>query len=142
MGYAENVERNLEGLTAVSTGICPGCDRCREEFGGFAVEEDLEREPGENAWYLPDQPGRAVYYATEEIATEKARELFDEAWATGDAFSEPSFSSGSCGICNSHLGGNREVWHGIDANGEIMHFQDACTDCVMYLANGDLPEQE
>ena len=57
---------------------------------------------------------------------------------------EASFSSRSCGICNSHLGGDRYVWHALyedEACGDdILQFDDACTDCVMFIANGDEPE--
>jgi len=67
-------------------------------------------------------------------------EEFEEQWSSGRVFSEGSFSWAGCGICGSRLGGTVEPWHGVDSNGEIMHFDDACVDCVCYLANGDLPE--
>lgn len=59
--------------------------------------------------------------------------------ACNGADEEPSFSWASCGICNSHLGGNRESWHAI-LDGKIVHWDDACVDCVLYIANGDEPE--
>ena len=139
--FTEAVERGLKGLTAVSTGICSGCDTCRTSRGVFGVEED------EDGFFVPDRPGKAVYFQDEEKAEAEARALFDEAVSSGDCFDEGSFSHGSCGICNSHLGGTRFDWHAIVPDeggsvvgGEILHFDDACTDCVMYLANGDEPE--
>ena len=147
--YTDSVESGIEGLAAVSTGTCPGCDQCREEHGLYGVEEDDE------GWFEPDRPGLVVYHQSEEDALKAARERFEDDWSSGHvtsrgwgaADSEPSFSHGSCGICGSHLGGDREVWHAIipDENGsvigrEILHSDDACIDCVVYLANGDEPE--
>jgi hypothetical protein len=57
----------------------------------------------------------------------------------GSVCAEAHFSWTSCGICGSQLGGDREAWHGIDSDGNLMHFDDACTDCVVYLANGEEP---
>jgi hypothetical protein len=106
MSFVERVEANLKGLTAVSTGPCPGCDECREHFG-FDMLADM-----------------------------------DAAIEDGSICAEPSFSSSGCGICDSALGGDLEVWHGVDSNGAILHFDDACVDCVVFLANGDVPEGE
>ena len=64
----------------------------------------------------------------------------EKAWESGRIVSEPFFSSGGCDICGAVLGGNFEVWHGIDEKGEIVHGDRACEDCVVYLANGDEPE--
>ena len=52
-------------------------------------------------------------------------------------------------MCGTTLGGDREVWHALDTNYQdtpiadrvLHHFHDVCTDCVLYLANGDEPEQ-
>lgn len=59
----------------------------------------------------------------------------------GTVWSESHFSSSPCDICGSSLGGDREVWHWLDKDGEIMHGDGVCVDCVMYLANGDEPEE-
>jgi hypothetical protein len=67
-------------------------------------------------------------------------EEFEVAWSSGEVYSEPGFSWSPCGICGSGLGGDREPWHAIN-EGEILHFDDACVDCVLYLAYGDLPEE-
>jgi hypothetical protein len=67
-------------------------------------------------------------------------EAFEEAWSHGRINSEVFFSWRECGICYSHLGGDREIWHWVDDNNKIRHEYYACTDCVLYLANGDEPE--
>lgn len=54
--------------------------------------------------------------------------------------SEGVFSWGSCDSCGSSLAGNRYPAHGILPNEEIIHL-DICQDCVMYLANGEEPEE-
>jgi hypothetical protein len=63
---------------------------------------------------------------------------------------EGHFSWSSCDICGSPLGGDRYAAHGIiaesmaDAQGEestVTHF-DVCANCVVFAANGDLPEDE
>ena len=52
---------------------------------------------------------------------------------------EPYFSWSPCDCCSSRLGGDRYAAHGIDEDGDIVHL-DVCVDCLMYLANGDEPE--
>ena len=141
--YTDSVESGLEGLAAVSTGTCPGCDECRETAEYVPVEID-------DYWVCAAEPGKCGFHVdepeSEEACEAACKRLFDEAWSSGRVDSEPSFSHGSCGICGSHLGGDREVWHAIipDENGsvigrEILHSDDACIDCVVYLANGDEP---
>ena len=64
-------------------------------------------------------------------------------------FDEASFSWAECDSCGSRLGGNRHNAHAIhhEAFGpdakrpDDIHHIDICTDCVMFHANGDLPEQ-
>jgi len=71
-------------------------------------------------------------------------EAHEEAYQCGslDASDEPSFSWHSCGICGCGLGGDRHVWHWLDSGNEIVHESDACTDCVVFHANGDVPDDE
>lgn len=114
--YTDAVERGLEGLQAVSTGPCPGCETCAENYG-----------------FETDEQGMAA---------------FRKAWQSGDVESVASFSWSGCDICGTSLGVDTECWHAIagkpgdDLKGrEILHFQSACVDCVMYLANGDEPEE-
>lgn len=60
----------------------------------------------------------------------------------GELIDEGSFSASRCGICGTSMGGQRFAWHWIDDHrNEIVHEDDACTDCVMYLANGEEPDQ-
>lgn len=55
---------------------------------------------------------------------------------------EPHFSHSSCDCCGSSLGGDRYPGHyilTIDEEHAIQHM-DVCVDCLVYLANGDEPE--
>lgn len=146
--YTEQVESGLKGLTAVSTGVCPGCDECRTNHDDYTPQDGgppWDEGPEDSFWLrAEDEPNKPrIWYATEEQAEAVAKVLFEEAWSSGAVYSEPSFSWSSCGICNSHLGGDREVWHALDdLTGTLYHFDDACVDCVVYLANGDEPEEQ
>lgn len=116
--YTKAVESHLKGITAVSTGVCPGCFTCAREHG----------------------------FEDEEYGVVKEEE-FEEAYRSGKLVDEPHFSWTSCGICGSTLGGNRSVWHGIfetdmKTHRSIQHFDDACADCVVFLANGDEPDRD
>lgn len=137
--YSEAVERGLAGLTFVSVGVCPGCDACRAD-AGFEPHESFTVEGG----FIVKRYGEdGPRFSTEE-ACEAACRMFADAVMGDEVESEPSFSWSSCGICGSHLGGDREVWHAVfeDASmgDDILHFNDACVDCVIYIANGDEPE--
>lgn len=128
--YTDRVESSLRGLTAVSVGECPGCEQCAD-------------------------------------AHNMTPEEHDKAWHACEVDGESHFSWSPCGICGSRLGGDRHVWHALHADQvaardahretarhmpigretrepevEILHFDDACVDCVMYLANGEEPEEE
>lgn len=141
MKYIERVAHNLKGCEAVSTGVCPGCDDCRQADERFSVRElDPLLEDGSD----PVAYGFAydgLRYASEEEAEKASQAAFRDAVSNGDAYQEPSFSWGECGVCGSRLGGDRETWHYV-ANGKLYHHDDACADCVLYLANGDVPEEE
>lgn len=54
--------------------------------------------------------------------------------------SEGHFSWSPCGICGTKLPGDRSAWHWVDPKDGVVHEDDACTDCVMFLANGTEPE--
>jgi len=69
----------------------------------------------------------------------ESEESFEEDISSGKIFDEGSFSWHSCQSCGSSVGGERFAAHGVNENGEIIHF-DVCQDCLFYLANGDLPE--
>lgn len=127
--YTDAVEHNLKGLTAVSPGICGGCTECADAHGYKAEYE----------W--PEE---------EEQAEEDRMVKFDEAVSSGKVNDEGSFSWSGCGVCGSHLGGNLYVWHALyeedlkkpPEERTLLHFDDACTDCVMFLANGDEPDSD
>ena len=63
----------------------------------------------------------------------------------GDSANEGFFSWQACDLCGSTLGGQRYPCHAImDAemkpwHGELWHGA-CCVDCLLYFANGDLPE--
>jgi hypothetical protein len=59
-----------------------------------------------------------------------------------EAAEEEHFSWHSCDCCGSHLGGSRSPAHGfmgLDGKEVLVHL-DVCTDCLVYLANGEEPE--
>lgn len=64
----------------------------------------------------------------------------DELDEDADLCAEGNFSWRACESCGSLLGGDRYAAHG-DIGGELTHF-DVCVDCVLYHANGDLPDFE
>ncbi len=63
--------------------------------------------------------------------------------------SEGSFSGRRCFSCGSGLAGDRHPAHGFIAATEeearkpecLMEHFEVCTDCVMFHANGDLPDE-
>lgn len=65
---------------------------------------------------------------------------FYSAVQAGKIESEPGFSWSSCDLCGSGLGGDREPYHWIDG-GKLRHGDGACVDCIVYIANGDEPEE-
>jgi hypothetical protein len=67
---------------------------------------------------------------------------FYAAYHTGDVCDEGGFSWSGCGICGSTLGGARYSWHARDADEALFHADDACADCLMFLANGEEPDND
>jgi hypothetical protein len=135
--FTDAVDAGLKGLTAVSTGVCPGCNECREQHGFTVAEEDDCL--GVAGFVCEADAG--AHFGTEAECAIHAQKCFQAAWESGKICDEGSFSWSSCGICNSRLGGDRFDWHGLDdLTGTLYHFDDACVDCVLYLANGDEPE--
>lgn len=143
--YTDAVEHNLKGLHAVSIGVCPGCEECREKWQDYSIEHEWDglnwvfRVPAFDADHR-----EPFFFKTIEAAEWYARRLFEDAWSSGEIYDEPSFSSMGCDICGSTLGGDFESWHAIEGTGayagELYHGERACWDCIMYLANGDEPE--
>ncbi len=58
-----------------------------------------------------------------------------------DDIGEEEFSVSDCDSCRSSLSGGRSVAHGMGPEGDnnVYHVL-YCVDCVMFHANGDLPE--
>lgn len=139
--YTDAVAHNLKGCEAISTGLCPGCDECRAGFDNYKVQENTG-DDDELYWYfLADDTKQ---FTTEELAEAAAKQAFEDDYHNGTLSSEASFSWRECGICGSRLGGDREDWHYVAKNSKgidtIYHHDDACVDCVIYLANGEEPE--
>ena len=98
-----------------------------------AVERNLKGLEAVSTGFCPGcEECQDAYGLTAEEAEEK--------WSNGEIDSDPSFSWSACECCGSSLGGDREVAHAI-LDGEIIHMDGFCVDCVMYLANGDEPEE-
>ena len=56
---------------------------------------------------------------------------------------EASFSWAQCDSCGSTLGGDRETAYGLyrDDDDKLIDIEmSICVDCIMFWANGDLPE--
>ena len=49
---------------------------------------------------------------------------------------EGFFSWSACDCCRSSLGGIRYAAHGKDSEGNPVH-TDVCSDCLVYIANGE-----
>ena len=136
--FTDAVERNLKGLTAVSSGVCPGCEQCRDEYGQKVTCRHCNGTGYRNIrpWGLVD-----CCFCDGDGSRPPTMEEFEEQWSSGGAFSEPSFTCQGCDICGSSLGLDAEPWHALDDNNEIIHGEHCCQDCTCYLANGDIPEE-
>lgn len=119
--YTDRVERNLEGLKFVSSGINGHCRDCADH-AGYAEAED---ETG------------AILETTADML-----DRFDDDVSRGKVTDEGAFSWCGCGVCGSPLGNTLYIWHAIDESGDVCHSDDMCPDCVLYLANGDEPESD
>jgi hypothetical protein len=135
--YAERVERNTEGLTAVSVGVCPGCPTCLDEYG-LTLPCSCCNGTGYNRVRLYGNVDCPV--CDGDGKRKETMEEFEERWSSGGVIDEPSFTWHGCDVCGSTLGLDAQVWHALDANNEIIHGEHACHDCACYLANGDEPE--
>jgi hypothetical protein len=134
MSYLERVEHNLRGLHAVSVGACGACDECRDRAGIYGASDDWSSD--EERWTVKALPGE--FFASEDEAIEAGKRAFERDVQAGRAYSSDEFSWGECCICDSRLGGSREVVHFL-MDGRLQHADGACADCVLYLANGEVP---
>jgi len=87
-GYISN------SLEFVSSGLCPNCEECSDNWGYESIEE------------------------------------YNQAVENYEIEDEGSFSHYPCDDCNTNLGGDSFAAHGIDENGELVHFT-ICRDCLM-----------
>jgi hypothetical protein len=69
----------------------------------------------------------------------KSVKAYDAAYEAGRVVDEPHFSWRPCQVCGTTLGGDRECFHYL-RDGKVEHGERMCTDCMLYLANGDVPE--
>ena len=63
-----------------------------------------------------------------------------EAEENDEIVDEPSFSNSQCESCGSSLGGDRYDAHGFTEKEEELVHLSICSDCHLYHANGDIPE--
>lgn len=109
----------------VATGAAPGCDDC------LPVPERMCNRPD---CYRDEPCIDCVRARTEDPGDD---------WH--DLANEPHFSWSTCDTCGTSYGGSRYPAHGIVQGGAslpedtILHL-DVCTDCLMYFANGDVPD--
>lgn len=130
LSYEARLERHTQGLTAVSTGVCGGCPDCLSEFR-FGQKVPCECRYEEHCDKCKGTGRRPL-----------SQEEFEERVSSGHVHDEGSFSWAGCQLCGSRLGGNFEVWHALDSEGQLIHGERACLDCVQYLANGTLPGED
>lgn len=83
---------------------------------------------------------RSTYDIDDSISDDEAQEILYDA-------AEPSFSWHQCDSCGSTLGGDRHDAHGIavSSTGFVADYDpihmSICSDCLIYHANGEEPEQ-
>lgn len=99
-----------------------------------AVERECDGLTGLNVGASAVCPTCLDLYGIEDTGdTDAMQEQLNE-------FDSPSFSREACDTCGSGLGGDRYCAHGFMKDGNLIHL-DVCVDCVMYFANGDVPDQ-
>jgi hypothetical protein len=161
--YLKAVESYCKGLEFVSSGVAGSCSDCQSTFnmkielsdckivydGNDAVLQlknghELVRLCPEDIEMYGLSDGHALWeefkLADPDIPSDVLDELFSEKVSRGEYPDEGGFSWSSCDSCGSSLGGDRYVAHGVDANKDIIHM-DICVDCLMFFANGDVPEE-
>jgi len=134
--FLENIEAALKGVHFFSVGARPGCNQC-----GL---DDLTEE-------CPVCMGFGTM-ENEAVCWKCLGDCYLERGPTNDEIDcagESHFSWSPCDSCGSSLGGDRHPAHGVIADTieearqkdrAIEHF-NICTDCLMFHANGDLPDE-
>jgi hypothetical protein len=137
--YLRAVEHYLAGLEPACAGASPGCSECGLDATDCAAcdgtglcqecngEEPCDTCEGSGECYPCAGTG-------ETEPDEEARQCADEG----------SFSWSQCDACGSTLGGDRYPAHALSPErlGRSEHWihLDVCSDCLLFLANGDVPE--
>ncbi len=109
--FVQAFVKGLEGLQAVSSGVCPGCETCRESLGYESLKA-LHK-----AWQTGETPDESHF-----------------SWSPCDVCG--CRLGGDRHIWHAIPGQPGENLKGK----EILHFEGMCTDCVLFYANGDEPE--
>ena len=101
-----------------------------------AFEAEFEGTPTTGTWDCPEC-GSANWHNCEGC---------DNCDCEPENYGEGSFSSAPCDCCNSYLGGDRYDVIGWFKGARAGEYSDdfkwsgsICSDCLCYLANGDLP---
>lgn len=137
--WIDRIERECRdyafGIHPGESYSCPDCIKMAGySLGDFEsrIEEEIEEEN-------PDMDYQDVLDLAEKRAEKEFPVYLKEQWEKGEFVIEGSFSPSSCELCGSRLGGDRYPAHGVNDDGEIIHY-DICSDCLFYLANGELPD--
>jgi hypothetical protein len=156
--FVERVERHTGGFTSVSSGLCGCCSECQRYLNMKVEVDDVEIRPDgmyllgecilsretlmaeikEDAVCNEDYLFELRYI---DIPEELQTKLFNEKISDQRYLDEGSFSWQGCDTCGNPLGNTLHCGHGLDKDLNITHV-NMCTDCVMFFANGDLPEED
>ena len=72
-----------------------------------------------------------------DITTRSKRREFSYKIENQEFLNEGNFSHSPCDECNTPFGGNSFIAHGIDSDGELIHFS-ICEDCSMEFAGNEI----
>lgn len=116
---------NGRGVVFCNCQTCPGC----LEFDGHAPhcpDVESERQRREDAW-------------VERVTASLAFRGLHSCTSIDSDGSE--FSWRHCDLCRTNLGGNRTRCNGYSETArEVVDVDSVCDDCLLFLANGDLPD--
>lgn len=115
--YVSAFERGTKDLATISSGFNAKCPKCLRGYGYRDTE---------------DGNGNVIVSAESKAGEDQE---------SGRLPDEASFSWRACDTCGTTLGGDREYGHALDSRMDIVHLS-MCADCVMFIANGDIPDDE
>ena len=132
--YTDSVDDCLKGIECASPGISAVCPECQSAWRhNFILTESISD--------LGDCSLQELLECTDDNETTLEDALFLLWFRHCEPEDEGSFSWSQCDACGSSLGGDRYAAHGfLKGTREIIHL-DVCVDCLLYLANGDEPEE-